>query len=221
MRFSVTFLVLAAGVSSVAATAIQPRSSHLFPRQFDYSEIPDSCSDICYTAKDVFTACQSGTATEGCLQACRQEDADNGGAQTNYDNMVSCLTCTARSSDVTDDEILNMEQAMDQLKEVCEETQSVSISGYFSATRQISSTRSSSFAFPTGSTSVSSSSASTSASESSSGDASSASISDASSTATSSSSNALPVLSAFSLGSIGLVAALGAIGASAGAFFVI
>ncbi|ODN96934.1 hypothetical protein I350_07909 [Cryptococcus amylolentus CBS 6273] len=217
MRFSVTFLALGAGVSSVAATAIHPRSSHLFPRQFDYSEIPDSCSEICYTAKDVFTACQSGTATDGCLQACRQEDADNGGAQTNYDNMVSCLTCTARSSNVTDDEILNMEQAMDQLKEVCEETQSVSITGYFSATQQISSTRSSIFSFPTGSTSVSSSSASTSAS----GDASSASTSDASSTATSSSSNALPVLSAFSLGSIGLVAALGAIGASAGACFVV
>ncbi|WVQ76495.1 hypothetical protein IAR50_006163 [Cryptococcus sp. DSM 104548] len=210
MRFSLG-AVLTLG-TSVSASAIQPRAMPFFPRQLDYSEIPSSCSDICYTVQSVFTACQFGTATEGCLQACRQEDADNGGHQTNYDNMIECLTCS--QGNVTDDEVLNMEQAMDQLETVCADTASVSLTGDFSATRTVSS-RSSSFAFPTGSTSLSSS-ASSSANSASGSSAASSSASDASSTSSASSASPVMLLGPSSL----LAGSAVAIGAGVGTLFL-
>ncbi|ODO01817.1 hypothetical protein L198_02544 [Cryptococcus wingfieldii CBS 7118] len=86
----------------------------LFPRQIDSSTIPSACSDQCQSAMSIYSSCSSSPVdTSGCLKVCEQ---------STFNDFVACMDCTVDEGGVTGTYVLQLMDAVDQLKEACRQT---------------------------------------------------------------------------------------------------
>lgn len=97
----------------LAATGInEPHHMSLISRQLDSSTIPAACQPTCQSAMSIYSDCTSNDIS-GCRKVCQQ---------STFNEFIDCLDCTSEQLAMTTSEQSLLNNAVEQLKDVCGQT---------------------------------------------------------------------------------------------------